>query len=306
MYDDWRAGFARRPLAAVMEAGLPHPDDIVWLPPLPRSFQYLADPFGIERDGVLTVFAEFYDYRTRCGDIRYYQYEGDRLTGQGVALAEPFHLSYPSLIEDDGRLFMLPEGHKSGALTLYECERFPDRWRPCARLLDLPAIDATVTRHDGRWWMFYALPGPNDRSMRELHIAWADSLTGPWRQHENNPVRSNLAESRPGGTPFVHKGLLHLPVQDCDGGYGRAIHLLRINDLTPTTFAATPVRRLAPGGLAEGFMDGLHTLSGGPLTFLDVKGLRSSRHEALITRIYKLRRLFRLDGPRRPQPPRIA
>jgi hypothetical protein len=306
MYDDWRAGFARRPLADAVD-GLPAAEDIVWLPPCDEDFQYLADPFGVERDGVVTVFAEAYDYRTRRGEIRYFQFDGVRLTAQGLALAEPFHLSYPAIIEDEGRLYMLPEAHKSGALTLYACARFPDLWVPAARLLDAPAIDATVTHHNGRWWMFYSLPGPDDRAMRELHVAWSDRLTGPWRQHAANPVRTGFSDSRPGGSIFERDGRLHLPVQDCDGGYGRAVQVLRIDELTPTTFAATPIRRLQPDGLAEGFDDGLHTLSGDEtLTLVDVKGLRSSRREAAITRLYKARRLFGLNGPRRPNPPRIV
>lgn len=307
MYDDWRAGFVRRPLSEVALEGFGEADEIVWLPPCDKDFQYLADPFGIERDGVVTVFAEAYDYRTRRGDIRYFQFDGLSCVGRGVVLAEPFHLSYPSLIEDGGQLYMLPEAHKSGTLTLYACVEFPQRWEPVARLLDLPAIDATVTFRDGRWWMFYALPGPDDRAMRELHVAWADALTGPWRQHGANPVLTGFSRSRPGGSLFEHDGRLHLPVQDCDGGYGRAVRILRIDDLTVSTFAATPVRRHKPCGLAEGFTDGLHTLSGDAgLTFVDVKGLRSSPRERWITGLYKMRRLFGLNGPRRASAPRIV
>lgn len=307
MYDDWRAGFLRRPLADVALNGLVNGDDIVWLPPCERDFQYVADPFGIERDGVVTVFVEAYDYRTRRGDIRYYQFDGMELTGQGTALAEPFHLSYPALIEDDGRLYMLPEAHKSGALTLYTCVKFPDRWEPVARLLDVPAIDATVKFHDGRWWMFYSLPGPGDRAMRELHVAWADRLPGPWVQLEANPVMTGFAISRPGGSAFEHEGRLHLPVQDCDGGYGRAVQLLRIDELTTSGFAAAVIARHEPKGLIDDFEDGLHTLSGDArLTCLDVKGMRSSRREAAVTRLYKIRRLFGLNGPRRASPPRIV
>lgn len=304
MYDDWRVGFIRRPLAHVLEPEGLQADTVTWLPHLPRSFQFIADPFGIERDGLTTVFVEAFDYRIRRGEIQYFQYRDQTLVRQGLALAKPFHLSYPTLIEDGGELYMLPEGYKSGALTLYRCERFPDRWTPVCRLLDQPAIDATVTRHAGRWWMFYALPGPDDRAMRELHIAWADALTGPWTPHAGNPVRSGFLDSRPGGSAFAHDGALYLPVQECRPTYGAAIRLLRIDVLTPTDFAATEVRRFAPDGLLEGFADGLHTLSGGSdLTFIDVKRLRQSPAERGVKALYKARRLLGLNGhrPRLPQ-----
>lgn len=299
MYDDWRIGFIRRPISHVLEPQGLRPGDVTWLPPCPRSFQFRADPFGLVRGGLLTVFVEAFDYRVRRGEIHYLQYEGDRLVRQGLALTAPFHLSYPSLIEDDGVLYMLPEGYKSGALTLYRCERFPDRWTPVGRLLDQPAIDATVARHDGRWWMFYALPGPDDRAMREMHLAWADQLAGPWTPHPGNPVRSGFLSARPGGSAFEHDGHLHLPVQECRPTYGAALRLLRIERLSPVEFIAAETARLTPDGLLAGFEDGLHTLSGGPeVTFIDVKGLRRSPAEGAIKTLYKARRLLGLNGGR--------
>jgi hypothetical protein len=148
--------------------------------------------------------------------------------------------------------------------------------------------------------MFYALPGPDNRAMRELHVAWAERLQGPWVQHLNNPVRAGLADTRPGGTAFEHEGVLHLPVQDCEESYGRRIRLLRLDVLTPSRFKATEVRRFEPDRVLEGYPDGLHTLSGlGDVTCIDMKALQTSRKEGLIRILYKLRRLFRLNGPRR-------
>ncbi|CAN5352115.1 hypothetical protein BH10PSE2_BH10PSE2_28590 [soil metagenome] len=297
MFDIWRVGYVRRPLAQLAFAPIAA-SEIRWLPPR-ESFQYDADPFPIIREGVLTIFVEAFDYRVRRGEIHFYQYDaGDRLIRQGVALAEPFHLSYPALIEEESELYMVPEGYKSGGLNLYRCVRFPDRWERVARIADFPAIDATLIRHAGRWWMFHALPGPHDQAMRELHVAYADTLTGPWTPHPGGAVMTGRTLSRPGGTAFVHDGVPHLPVQDCTDTYGQAITLLRIDVLTPDRFRARPVHRLEPAGLLPGFEDGLHTLSGGPeVTCIDVKGIRRSRAEGTIRTQYKLRRLFGLNGP---------
>ncbi|MES2861626.1 MAG: hypothetical protein V4701_09140 [Pseudomonadota bacterium] len=298
MYDIWRSGFVRRSLSSVHATPVA-PHELTWLPDQ-GAFAYVADPFCIERDGVLTVFAEHFDYRSRRGEIRYFQYDGaNALVAEGVALAEPFHLSYPSLIEDGGELYMLPEAFKSGCLTLYRCVRFPDLWAPVQRLMDVPAIDATVVRHHDRWWMFYALPGSGDRSMRELHVAWADSLLGPWTDHSANTVRRGLSDTRPGGTAFVIDGALHLPVQDCSTTYGGAISLLRIDALSPDVFEAEIVDRLTPEGLLFDHVDGLHTLSGnGAATCVDVKRIQHSASEGWIRTQYKVRRLLGLNGPR--------
>jgi hypothetical protein len=290
--DIWHVGFIRRPVADIVQAAPPEAEDIVWLPPQ-GAYRFIADPFGLKTAEGFTVFVEAYDYRTKCGEIHYYSYDqDDDLTGQGVALATGSHLSYPYLIRDGGKVYMLPEAYKSGALTLYEATHFPDQWTPVATLLDEPAIDATVTFYQDRWWMFYAVAGPDGLAMRQLHIAYADQLRGPWHKHAANPVHEGYETSRPGGNPILKDGVLYLPVQDCVASYGAAINILRIDTLTPEAFKATPVSRLEPEGLLEGFEDGLHTLSGdADITLIDVKQIKNSAMGHLIKLQYKWRKL---------------
>lgn len=272
MTELWQVGIVHRPIGDLIDPQILKDARITWLPD-PGSFRFNADPFCLCHDGDCTVLVEAYDYRVKLGEIHYYTYDSDwRLIASGVALRKPFHLSYPYLIREGGEIYMLPEAHRSGTLTLYRAERFPDRWTPAATLLDIPAIDASVIRYQDRWWMFYALPGKDQRAFRELHIAWADALTGPWHGHVSNPVRQGADASRPGGTPFVRDGRLCLPMQDCRTGYGASLNLLRIDTLTPDVFAAEIVSTLSPDGLHSGYPDGLHTLSGdGEISLIDVK-----------------------------------
>ena len=283
MTELWQVGIVHGPAARLMSPAALREARITWLPD-PGSFCFNADPFGLWRDGRLTLLVEALDYRVKRGEIRYYTYDQDwRVESQGLALREPFHLSYPSLIEDGGEIYMLPEGHRSGKLTLYRAERFPDRWQPVATLLEEPAIDASVIRHNGRWWMFYALPGEDNRAMRELHVAFADALTGPWQRHPANPVHVALESARPGGTPFVVDGQLYLPTQNCVGGYGRGLSVLRIDELTSEAVRASVAAALTPEGLLEGYGDGLHTLSqAGDVTLIDVKRLDPSKGRAWV------------------------
>lgn len=275
--DIWQVGIVHRPIDEVMTRGLSDAP-VTWLPEQ-GAFRFNADPFGLWYNGQFTVLVEAYDYRSKRGEIHFHTYDPDwNAVASGVALREPFHLSYPTLIRDDGHIYLLPEGHRSGKLTLYRAIRFPDMWQPVATLLEEPAIDASVVAHGGRWWMFYALPGDDQRAMRELHVAWADTLTGPWQPHPANPVRVAIDSARPGGLPFLHQRALHLPVQDCAGTYGAALNVLKIDDLTPDRFAASLVGRFEPG-LHPGYPHGLHTLAAaGDVTLIDVKRLdRSSR-----------------------------
>jgi hypothetical protein len=285
--DIWRVGIVPAPIADIAAAGAVR--DVRWLPEEP-DFRFLADPFGLWRDGRLHLFAEAYDYRTRHGAIECLTLDaGFAVTERRTVLRQPWHLSYPYVFEAAGETWMLPEASRSGALTLYRAAAFPDRWEPAAKIaLDVVPIDATPVRHDGRWWLFYS--GGPDRAaqMGALHAAWADRIEGPWHRLRGNPIRRDMAGGRPGGTPFVMDGQLCLPVQDCSRTYGGAIRILRFPRLSPDgaeTELGPPI--VPPAGTA--YREGMHTLTAcGPLTLIDAKKIDRTGRGWLID----LRRTF--------------
>jgi hypothetical protein len=286
----WQVGIWRAPVSTIARGGVSALPAPIWLP-APGDFRFLADPFGIWRDGTLWVFVEAFDYRTKHGEIRYFAFDSQlRPAAAGLALRTAHHLSYPQVFEHAGAMYMLPEAHRSGRLTLYRARQFPDQWEPAAVILDAPAIDATIVRVEELWWMFFTLPGPDRRAMRELHAAYASAPTGPWRLHPRNPVRRDLASARPGGSPFMHDGRLVMPTQNCTTAYGEAVTLLRVDALTPETFVSDVIGRIGP---TEAGVDarGLHTLSGcGPITLFDVKHIDRSPRRGLINLTRRLRR----------------
>jgi hypothetical protein len=271
--DIWRIGLVEAPIAEIAAKGSAADFPVRWLPEEP-ALRFLADPFGLWRDGRLVVFAEAFDYRTRHGVIDLLEFGADLvLADRRTVLREPWHLSYPQVFEAEGAIWMAPEAHRSGAFTLYRADAFPDRWTPVVRLeLDTPAIDATVIRHGGLWWLAYSPAGPQSFKQGRLHLAYAEALGGPWRAHPGNPVRIDRTSSRPGGTPFIHDGALMLPVQDCVRSYGSAIRLLKIDEMTPDRFQAEASAAIAPPQGVGAYRDGFHTLSGaGPVTLVDAK-----------------------------------
>lgn len=289
--DLWHVGIAHAPIARFL-TDAPTPA-ITWLP-LPRSFSFIADPFGVrEPDGGWTVCVEALDYRVKRGEIHYYKVDAQgRVQEQGVALKAKTHLSYPFLIREGGETYMLPESYRSGKLTLYRATDYPRAWEPVATLLEMPAIDASIIAYEGRYWMFFALPGPAQRALDELHIAYADTLTGPWTLHAHNPVRKDIATARMGGTPFIHEGTLYLPMQDGTHTYGGALRILKVTRLTPEQFIAEEVRHIAPAQFGHAYADGCHTLSAcGDSTLFDVKRHDTSRKRFWIDMERRLRRL---------------
>lgn len=270
-------------------------DKIVWMPD-PGSWRYLADPFAIARGQIIHVYVEAFDYRTKHAVIEHHALGPDRCWGDSsVALAQPFHLSYPFLVEEDGEVFMIPESHKAQEIALYRAADFPHGWkRETALLSALPGAEPSLLQHNGRWWMFFTVVGRGARDQRELHVAFAERLTGPWSLHPLNPVLDDRAGARPGGTPFVAEdGCIVLPVQDCSETYGGALRFLRFSSLnTREAVCAHLPSRLTGDLISPTCQAGLHTLSScGDQSFLDVKRIDRSHGRRLIDAGRRLRRL---------------
>ncbi|MBW8847070.1 MAG: hypothetical protein JF607_19050 [Burkholderiales bacterium] len=279
-------------------------EHITWLPDAGR-WRYLADPFGLVRGDALHVFVEAFDYRVKRATIERHEFDLSfgpsdlRWRGQATVLDLPFHLSFPQVFEHDGETWMVPESFQAGEIALYRAtDRSLDRWeRQCALLSGLPGADASLVEHGGRWWMFYTLVGAGGRDQRELHVAHAPALAGPWTPLAGNPVRVNREGARPAGRPFVaHDGVLTLPVQDSSTGYGGATRLLRFPVLTPERVVIEAgAERLTGDLVSDSHTAGLHTLSGcaGGFTLIDVKRIDRSRGRQWLDFKRRLRRLLK-------------
>lgn len=298
--DFWQVGIVPMPVADITPASLAAARErITWLPD-PGPWRYLADPFGLVRGDALHVFVEAFDYRVKRATLERHEFglAGLRWRGRSTVLDKPFHLSYPQVFEHEGDTWMVPESFQAGEIALYRAtDDSLDRWeRDCALLRGLPGADASLIEHQGRWWMFYTLVGAGARDQRELHMAHAPALAGPWTSLGGNPVRVSREGARPAGRPFIGRdGVLTLPVQDSSTGYGGATRLLRFPVLTPERVdIEAGVETLTGGLVSDSHTAGLHTLTGcGAFTLIDVKRVDRSRGRQWLD--FK-RRLNRLAG----------
>ena len=223
--------------------------------------RFFADPFPVAWGGRLYVFFEDLDHRVGKGTISAIEFGQDGPRGEAVpVLEEPWHLSYPFIMEHDGALWMAPESSLSGSVPLYRCIEFPHRWERVATLLDgIEAADNTIFRHDGLFWMMSAIREGIGGYSDILAIHHAPTLMGPWEPHGQRPVLVDAGVARPAGAVVERDGQLWRPVQDCTRGYGRAMNLARIDRLDRDHFAQTIEARLGPGPLWPGAR--LHTLN---------------------------------------------
>lgn len=238
------------------------------------GFRFYADPFPIVRGGETYVFLEDFDHRTQKAIVSAVRFGADGPVGRVFpVLEEPWHLSYPFLIEDGGEVWMIPESSQDRTVRLYRADPFPDRWVQEAVLLDgIEASDATVVRHDGLYWMFAATRDGAGSHSDMLSLFTAERLLGPWTPHPANPVLIDAGSARPAGNIARRDGRLWRPVQDCRAGYGTALGLAEITRLDREGFAQEVRTVLRPGPDWPGRK--LHTLNrAGPLEVIDGSGL---------------------------------
>lgn len=256
-HQQWNVGLLNaRPDELVRPGGY---DDrrIEWFPLSTRD-RFLADPFGVEREGALHVFCEEYPYRVGRGHIARLAWPGSELRHER-ALELAVHMSYPFLIDEGERTYCVPETSQANEVALYECDDFPSRWRKVAVLLpDFAGVDSTIFRHADRWWLTCTKRAHDEDAA--LWIWHAPTLTGPWTPHARNPVKTDVRGARPGGVPFRHEGVLYRPAQDCSKHYGWRIVIQRVTALTPFEFMEEPASVLEPSPHSP-FPLGRHTLT---------------------------------------------
>lgn len=230
---------------------------------VPPNDRYWADPHVIKRDGRYYVFVEEYLFKSRKGHISVLEIDSEGKRGAAVKVLErDYHLSYPFVFEHDGTLFMVPESSAARTVELYRCVDFPTKWEFVRYLLnDVFAVDSTLLRHDGKWWLFSNVVENRGASpCDELFLFHAESLlTDQWISHPLNPVVSDVRSARPAGAIFEAAGKLYRPAQDCSVRYGYQIRINEITTLSPHDYGEAEVAAITPDSRVN--ITATHTLA---------------------------------------------
>ena len=243
---------------------------IKWMNPVAHS-GYLADPAGFFVGEVLHILAEDYSYATQKACISEITRESDSVSiNHRIRIIKgDNHLSYPYVVEDNGEVYCLPESFQSSGITLYRRDPASGAFTKFRTLLDnVQAVDPTLFFYRGIWWLFYT---EMKYSNTHLHLYYSTGLTGDFKPHRLNPVKTDIRSARPAGTPFIHDDVLYCPAQDCSETYGGRVAINKVLRLTPDDFAEETVNFIEPA--ADGkYNQGLRTISSvGSYTLIDGK-----------------------------------
>lgn len=252
----WRIGVVSVPIESLLD-NRPLPP-AHWITPS-RLAGYWADPCAVPGDSG-RLACEYFDERTGTGRLELLHLGGDMQVQRRtpIALSTHQHVSFPNMVEINGRRLALAETAASRECVLYEWNA-QGHWNKLVTLLhDVAAVDPALFYWENRWWLAYTNADMGAQDNLCLH--YADQLEGSWLPHANNPVKVDVSSARMAGCFFVHEGALYRPGQDCLRTYGAAVVVHRVLQMTPTQFEEEPVRRLEPDPVG-GCPDGLHTLN---------------------------------------------
>lgn len=272
--EQWTLGVLDRPVSSLLDS--PELHDIRWLPELPGG-SYIADPMALPDQADGLVLAEEFDAKRGRGHICALSLNNPEI--RTVVMETGAHLSYPFLFRQDGEIYCIPESSELREVRLYKAEHFPQQWKLVRRILEIPGVDCSVFRFGGLWWL---LGGNHDDQDHTKLFGWySTSIDGPWTEHPLNPLKTDVGNARPAGSPFWHDEKLYRPAQDCSKTYGGAVVINRVDELSPTGFREEVVARIEPAIKGQ-YRAGVHTItSAGSQTIIDGKRHYISARKAL-------------------------
>ncbi len=242
----WYVAYRTDPNGFVSQKGRFTSDGWRTLPAPPGHFY--ADPFVLTWQNRTFLYVEDYLYEEARGVLSVLEWNRDGTFGPATeVLNRPYHLSYPFVFEHEGEIYMIPETMEARRIELYRAVEMPGRWKLVNVLQEnVAAVDTTLWIENGVFYFFtsVAMPGmtPNDL----LQLFTAESLTGEWRPHPQNPISLDVRAARGAGKLFRMGDRLVRPSQDCSVRYGYAMQLSEVEVLSPDEYRERPLFRIEP------------------------------------------------------------
>lgn len=197
--------------------------------------QLMADPFVVKDDGSLYIFYEEFLGRKCSRDATIAVLSsvdnGETWKREGVALDEPFHLSFPNVFKYKNNWYLIPEAGNSMTLRLYIATAFPLKWElkkiffEGERITD-PAVWVDET-NDIVYILFLG---------KGLELWYSTDGMTTFHKHPLSPIRTKI-NLRPAGTIKELGGNLYYFIQQAENGnYGTGVYAYQVDTISQTEF----------------------------------------------------------------------
>lgn len=213
----------------------------------PKDTRFYADPFVFKtKHGEQVVIYEDYDNDDQYGKVSVDVLNADfSVKKQHTILDTGLHLSYPNVIHEHGKIYIMPESSKEGDLCCYEYDEVLHTLVNKKTIIpNSGLLDSTILFHNNKYWLFATKRG--DDSNAGLYIYFSNTWDGNYQPHPQNPVKTNLKGSRPAGNFIIQNGEIFRPAQNSSDYYGKSIIIHKIEKLDEQQFEEKPYKELFP------------------------------------------------------------
>lgn len=159
-----------------------------------------------------------------------------------IVLREPFHLSYPFVFEDNGKIYMIPETGTNNNVRLYAADNndltnfyFVRKLleQPFSGSITINYADSSILKHEGEYYLFTTV---QYKGINHLELYISESLFGEFSKHPKSPICCGNLYGRNAGSIILMNDTYYRVAQDCVHRYGDNISVHHITKLTPEDY----------------------------------------------------------------------
>lgn len=219
---------------------------------------WFADPFILDvTETNIYVLVEEMPHNIQKGRISKLTIDKETwtITDKEVILEEPWHLSFPFIIRENGKVFVAPESAYGQAWYLYELvtdQMGNDKLERIKKLCDDVVWDSVIANYWNEPIMFTAA-----HDDFHLDIYKMDKNIDMFTQDES--IQSDKQNMRMAGALFVEENQIYCPSQNSrPGSYGEAVEIKRVSYNDEGWSFQTINKIKPPKGILN---DGIHTFN---------------------------------------------
>lgn len=261
--DRWTLGFIDEPLSDIVNDGR---YNIHYVSGIPRDRWY-ADPFILDyNDKTIELLVEEFQYKRWRGRIAHITIDKKtyKLVSEKIILDIDTHLSFPFIVREGNTIYVFPENSMSNSWNKYEYDRKNDRLLKIKSIINEPLTDAVVVKAFGNPLVFSTRQP--DANGNVLYVFTKEGVI-------TKEISFASKVARGAGDWFSIDGMLYRPAQDCNGVYGKAVIIQKVEVNSEGLYTFTDVRRIESTN--PNHKRGCHTFNSyKDLTVVDVNGYR--------------------------------
>ena len=248
--------------------------------------RWFADPFILDvTDSEIIILAEEFCYKVRRGRIARVVIDRNTYEEKGfeIILDIPTHLSFPFIIRQNGKIYLMPENSASGCSTVYEYNDTTRSVTALHHLAEEPFADATIFEINGSSYLCTTMLPDTNSTSTKIYSLDKDELKVIERIAT---VKFPIVCGRNAGEIFEVDGQLYRPAQDCTLRYGHGVILQRMM-LKDGVWSFKNEQKIYPNTFR--YNQGIHTFNNYKgLIVIDGRGYRNLIVGRILSFIFKI------------------